>query len=352
MYANIKRHYNGRRTLLEATMRMSEVMFNYDFDCGRKGFWRSKPVADVESKPAYRMPDTWRRWGWPGMGLEELAVVVRNLIKQAWREDAFHVVFHSSGYDSRIISSAIKYLLEKNGKEWLGRGLLFLSNRWESDLFKQIMEAQGWDKEHYFAYTWGNDGEHFSKAVYNMHLCAPCPIPGNLWYYLPEYAMGKGAMPSSNIQAFTGLWANESWDCFLKDPNPWEKRIHKQYGHHVMAGLPVLANWVEYPLVNDVILGCIRKNREQHKDGKKLRKDLAHYMCPEAKNIPRRGAHDRKHPISVRMQNELDEYYRQTPWGQKVPWNVPQDSEFSPDWGRWSLALLDEELRFYGKQIT
>ncbi len=348
MYLNIQRHYNGKRTLLEAASKLPEVIFNYDFDCGRKGSWKSKPVVGVESEPVYQMP------GAPSLNplavdMEELRMRIVYQIESAWREDAFHLVFHSSGYDSRIISSAIKNLLWKHGSEWLGKGLLFLSNRWEANLFRQIMRAQGWDKSQYLAYTEGDDEEHFSRAVYNMHLCAPCPIPGNLWHYLPQYAIESGAMPSYDIQAFTGLWANESWECFLKDQNPWERRIHKHYGHHVMASLPVMADWVEHPLVSDVIINSIQNMG--YNDGKKLRMDLAHYMCPEAKNIKRRASHDRKHPISIRMQKELDEYYKQTYFGQKVPWNVPRDSEFSPDWGRWSLALLAEELIIRGKKI-
>jgi len=351
MRADIKRLYNGKRTLLEAVWNLPQVIFNYDFNCGTKGSWKSRPIIGVESKPSYRMPNTWHKWGWPGMELDDFAVIIRNIIEQTWRQDAFHVVFHSSGYDSRIISAAIKYLLRENGKGWLGKGLLFLSNRWEADLFERIMRAQGWSEEYWLAYTDGNDDEHFSRAVYDMHLCAPCPIPGNLWDYLPKYAMEKSRMPSSCIQAFTGLWANESWECFLKEPNPWERRIHKHYGHHVMASLPVLADWVEYPMVNDVILGCIRKNRDKYKDGKKLRKDLANHMCPEARNIPRAATHDRKHPISIRMQKELDDIYKRTYFGKKAPWIVPKDSEFSPDWGRWSLALLAEELIVNGKKV-
>ena len=350
MYANIKRYYNGRRTLLEATMRLPEIVFNYDFSCGRRGYWKSKPVIGVESNPVYTLP--------PPLAFERrdiqtdmewLAWQVSMVIDRTWRKNAFHVVFHSSGHDSRIMSSAIKRNVEAYGKEWLGRGLLFLSNRWEADKFKQVMEAQGWDKEYWLAYIEGDDDEHFARAVYNMHNCAPCPIPGNLWYYLPRFAIEKGRMPRDNIQAFAGLWANEAWDCFLMEQNPWVKRINKQYGHHVMASLPVLANSVEYPLVSHWILKAIQYM--DYTDGKKLRRDLANYMCPEAKSIKRGNTHDRKHLISVRMQNELDEYYKQTYFGSKAPWTVPGDSEFSPDWGRWSLALLAEELKIHGKKI-
>jgi hypothetical protein len=283
------------------------------------------------------------------MYIEELRMQVVYTIQSAWKEDAFHLVFHSSGYDSRIISSAIKHLLMKHGSEWLGKGLLFLSNRWEADGFRKIMAAQGWDKSQYLVYDEGRDDEHFANAVYNLSRCAPCPIPGNLWHYLPGYAIRKGAMPARDIQAFTGLWANEAWDCFLQTPNPWEKRISKHYGHHVMASLPVMANWVEHPLVDNNILNNLRYI--DYKDGKKLRKDLANYMCPEAQNIKREGLHDRKHPISKRLRNELDSYYTSTYWGQKVPWHVPKDSELSTEWGKLSMALLVEDLRLWGKNI-
>ncbi len=73
-------------------------------------------------------------------------------IEFSWKPEKFHLIGHSSGYDSRIISHAIMLLAKKNGKEWLGE-ILFVENHGECDSFKEIMKIQGWDKSQYFSYN-------------------------------------------------------------------------------------------------------------------------------------------------------------------------------------------------------
>ena len=121
-------------------------------------------------------------------------------------------------------------------------------------------------------------------------------------------------------------------------------QINKRYGYHAMASMPVYADWVEYPLVCTEVLDILR-HVEIPSGGNTLRRILAKHVSPETKRIRRIASHDRKHPISVRMQKELDEVYRNTYWGQRVPWTVPANSEHSTEWGRWSTAMLIEELK-------
>ena len=356
MYANLIKRYNGEPRMFDAANKLSSITLNYEFKGGgRRGSWRDSPIVEITSgKPVIApevmelIPPIERTVTNP---VPLLFDMIMGKIESEWRADAFHIVFHSSGHDSRIISAAIKQLLHKNGSEWLGNGLLFLSNRWEANEFNQIMQAQGWDESQYTAYTDGADDEHFSSSAYDVWNSAPCPIPGNLWDYLPKRAEGMGMMPSENVQAFCGLWANESWNAFLKLPSEWERLVKKHYGHHVMASLPARARWVEYPLVCTEVLDTLRRTSTLN-NGDILRRDVAFYASPETKHIRRKATHDRKHPISERMQRELDAYYKQTHWGQHVPWEVPTDSELSTEWGRWSTALMVEELIKHGVKIT
>lgn len=349
MYANVIKLYNGYRHMYSAMWKLEEMTLNLGFECGkRKGFWRDSPIKEIRGKPA-PIPAEIRALVKPvertvTNPLDLLFAAIKFKIAATWRQDAFHIVFHSSGYDSRIISAAIKQLLHERGSEWLGEGLLFLSDRWEASEFKQIMQAQGWDKSQYAAFEEFDEDEHFSSPVYDIWQCAPCPIPGNLWFYLPKWAEEAGLIPTENTQVFTGLWANEAWNTFLKNPKMWHRQIVKQYGYHVMASLPVYADWVEYPLVCTEVLDILRRT-ETTSNGNTLRMDMANHVSPETRHIQRLGLQGHRHPISKRLQMELDEVYRSTYWGKRVPWTVPNDSERSIEWGRWSAAMLIEEFK-------
>lgn len=344
-YANLVRTYNGKRTLYEAVQGPATVRTDMTFGRGR-GFWGGSPILEVASEPGRILPEVKALARAVERDIDNpvplLFDLVTQAVEQAWRPDAFHLVFHSSGWDSRIISAAIKRLMQKNGPDWLGE-VLFLCNRWEADRFVQAMQAMGWTE--YATYTGGEPGEHFARHAYEMWRFAPFPRPGNFFWYLQEWAEEKGLMPSENVQAFTGLWANEVWYWFFPEVD-WVRRARRKYCIHMIASLPIKARWVEYPLVALPILDVLRRARpnEVLNNGNALRREVANYACSEAKHIKKQGVSDGYHPISERLQGELDTYYQETEFGRRVPWNVPDHSGNSTDWGKWGMALLVERL--------
>ena len=58
------------------------------------------------------------------------------IIERDWDPDKFHLLFHSSGYDSRIFSSILMKLREKHGEGWIGK-ILFLCWEPEGALFEE-----------------------------------------------------------------------------------------------------------------------------------------------------------------------------------------------------------------------
>ena len=66
-----------------------------------------------------------------------------------WDSSKFHLITHSSGMDSRIISYVLAKLRDK-GME-LGE-LHFRCHEPEGELFKQVMREQGWRKDQYSVY--------------------------------------------------------------------------------------------------------------------------------------------------------------------------------------------------------
>jgi len=244
------------------------------------------------------------------------------------------------------VSGAIRRLLAEHGPGWLGKGLLFLCNRWEKERFAMVMEAAGWPPWQWAVYDEGEDGEHFARWAYEVWRCAPLPRPANFLWYLPTWAEEVGLIPAGGVQAFTGLWANEVWHHWVRDNGNWPRVARHRYGIHMLASMPIPTQWVEYPLVTVPILDVLRRVRvgEVINCGNALRREVAHHALPEAARIRPRGLNDGYHPLSGQLRRELDGYYQTTEFGKVVPWQVPEHSGNSGDWGRWSMALLLEEL--------
>ena len=356
VYGNPVRTYYGKLTLFEAARKLKTVTVRTDLDFGRmKGFWTQSPILEVHTERGEMTPEvaaltevTKRDIANPVPVLFDLIV---QSIEDAWVPDAFHLVFHSSGWDSRIISAAIKKLVKKNGTDWLGSGLFFLCNRWEEKNFTKIMRAMEWTPDQYAVYADGEADEHFAVPVYDVWRCAPIPRPGNFFWYLSEWAENKGLIPSENVQAFTGLWANEAWFCFFPTDNAaWPRRVRKKYGWHMIASQPIKAQWVEHPLVSLPVLDVLSRAQPVCRTGNILREEVSTLACPEASGIGRQKVSDGSHTISERLRLELDAHYKTTEFGKRVEWQVPEHSGNSTDWGKWSMALLVQKLISEGVQ--
>jgi hypothetical protein len=94
------------------------------------------PIIDYEWDDFLK--ETWKVW---------VSVIENN-----WSNYKFHLIYHSSGYDSRMTSMALRELAKKNGRSWLG-DILFVCFKPEDDSFKEIMKYQGWKKEQYLVYN-------------------------------------------------------------------------------------------------------------------------------------------------------------------------------------------------------
>ena len=356
LYANPVRTYNGKDTLFEAARVFKGITLRTDLSYGKGwGFWNGSPVWEAQSEPGTVVPEVaaltvpiHRDITFP---VPLLFDAIKKSIADAWRPDAFHLVLHSSGWDSRIISGSIKQLLEENGPEWLGRGLLFLSNRWEYKNFERIMQAQGWAEENYAHYCVGDVDEHFSKFVYDVWKYGPLPRPGNFFFYLTDWAITEGLIPNNGVQMFTGLWANEAWHSFLHEPNHWMERVRKSYGIHMIAAMPARVQWCEYPLVSLPVLEIVRRTAKTYTDANVLREQVGKHACPEANQVKGSRGNDGGHPLSERLRKELGDRYKETEFGKLMEWEVPLHSANSTQWGRWSSALLVDKLIAGGAHI-
>lgn len=338
------------------------VTLKRDFSCGGdQGTWKDTPFVGIHSIP---MPIPDKIIGLcenrPTRNIPVQTIIpllydlITYTIEQTWDAEAFHIVFHSSGWDSRIISSAIKRLVETNGKDWLGKGVLFLSNRWEASEFEAIMQIQGWDKSQYWSYTQDSPGEHFRSSI-NVdtvwcELNAPSPLPGNLWVYLIRNARSVGMIPNCKTQGYSGYWANETWDCFTKPIDEWLWRVNNWYSFNVMASLPIAVDIIEYPLIEASVLEALLK--VSNASGSELRKDVAIYASPETVNIPNRGLSDCNHPLSESLKHDLVTIYNSMWYKNVTGILAPLTSGLSNEWAKWNMASLCQHLINKGIRIN
>lgn len=365
MYIRPQRIYRNKKTgqtsPLIYEVISDEVILRKVFTCGlRQGTWFDTPFLEIENVPPLKtVLDEVKNFSVDGplLTIDEAVPMLFNAIcdsiEQSWNPEKRHIIYHSSGWDSRIISAAIAKLINKNGQEWARGGLSFLSNRWEADETREIVKAQGFDSTSFVSFSSGPDDAHFALTLefdrFWKTCNAPIPIPGNLWYYLPEWCQPTDY---DNFQGYAGLWANETWNQFLIGGfNRWLDIFSRQYYFNVLAVLPSKIEMMEYPLSDLEVLEIVV--RTQGTSGDHLRKAVAHYACYVANDVPRLALDDRGHPISRRLQADCKATYRSSWYAKNVnkPWRCPKTSEFSADWGQWGLASLCEQLVKDGVKI-
>lgn len=96
-------------------------------------------------------------------------------LKSTWSSEKFHLIFQSSGYDSRLMSMACINLGLKDN-------MLFVCAAPESEDFIKIMEYQGWPIDKYMVYNKNADKEEYYEYGFNYDKCihlinGPCDFP-------------------------------------------------------------------------------------------------------------------------------------------------------------------------------
>jgi hypothetical protein len=141
---------------------------------------------------------------------DKLLDVLMQEVERNWNSDKIHVLPHSSGYDSRLMSYIIKTLAEKNGESWLGK-MYFICFQPEIQPFLEIMKYEGWSKNHivtvrpnapqtdYFAE--GMKFENMMKIRYPRRFVCRCF----------DFVLNKAIsnLGNGDVQLISGMWSDE-----------------------------------------------------------------------------------------------------------------------------------------------
>ena len=133
-----------------------------------------------------------------------------SFIESNWDTFKTHIMPHSSGYDSRLISIILKKLVDKNGIDWLGE-LYFIS--WDPEVkgFKSIMVHEQWPEKHHVTITANRGLDFYKNAVEFENVGKYCSDANRFICYCFDYIIYKAIekLNVGNVQIISGLFSDE-----------------------------------------------------------------------------------------------------------------------------------------------
>lgn len=296
----------------------------------------------------------------------DLLSTISSVIERDWPSDLFHVVMHSSGFDSRLLSATIRSLYQKHGSSWLGN-VLFVCTKWEGESFKDIMAFEGWEPRQYIVidedaspddyYAWSIT--HFSDAW--ERLGGIGRLPANFFWYPIAILHNAGLVPSpSNIVLWHAQFANEVISYLLRGSALAFNRAWQQHAYHTMRIRPFNCAIERTPWLNTDIIkvasGIIPSASNTDRESIDFRTGLCDAVLPGLgafDNIHFYG--DERHAVSKRLSDQSISDYHASWYGKRWP-DVASDgshnTQFSDWWEHWSSASLCEHLLNRGYDLV
>lgn len=287
---------------------------------------------------------------------DAILAAIKKSIADNWHPDKFHLVHHSSGLDSRMISWSIKQLYQESGDEWLGSGLLFACFGPEWEAFENIMRYEGWPTEKYFSIP-NNDGSYYQRNCGNFKeagrwINGATRGPHSLNYTLTEILQERGLVPNDddNIQIINGYGS----DYEFRGGNDVKGNmlgIWFEKGYRAITSTSFFkVRDIVYPFLNHGVIKEMIKSR--YRLGYNIRKPLLEHLDEGLAEMPR-ISRQIKDPLPAELFNRCVTSYENSWYGQNVkPRVVPNNSFYTGDWwAAWSQAAFCEWLLERGYQL-
>jgi len=281
-------------------------------------------------------------------------------IAAKWDSSKFHIIQHSSGFDSRLVSVALVKLRKVYGWDWIG-DILFIEASGEHGPFRQIMKAQKWKPGQYRVYNWtAKPREHHARSFEFKSawrkLNGYCAYPTNLNYDPFEWLRERGLIPeASQCQIVTGYGANEvgSWVKWRGGIKAYLDFIY----YHSLSHFPLwggeqvwLHPFYHIPYIKTWIKHSLGKPSE-------YRKLVLRHIAPKLSRI-KPVSKRRKHKlgyrvVSKRILAQCVEDYGKSWFAREVKPEIEPVAKinYHPWWFYWSLASFCEWLLEQGHEI-
>ena len=287
--------------------------------------------------------------------IKEMYDILKGVIERKWDPTKAHVIGHSSGYDSRVISQIIKELGEKHGDDWLGE-VIYVETLGEKEGFRRIMKEQGLKG---IVYNDGMPPERYHDYSFNFKTFyqkfnGVVSFPVNQWYDAYRDLEEQGVLNSDNVQCFTGFGANETQEIAHKNKGfPYYFKWH----HYIQIQRFKLwgGNW-EHPFWDYEVMGAVAGFHESKKWKVRTGKVMADTMVPHLKHIPRQTLQslrdNRTRYADPKLLERISTDYKNSCYGKKVP--IAMRSDFTTYlnwWMHYCIASMCEHLLENGHKI-
>jgi len=173
-------------------------------------------------------------------------------IYNTWDISKFNVMFHSSGYDSRILSHMIKRVYDERGGN-----ILFVCFPNEENLMADIMRYEGWDDSQFTFYTdyLSEDTEAFDFKYLFEQFNSPSAFPFSRPYSCIKYLKKTEVIPKENLCLWGGAFFNETFKAKGTLPTFIKTYYYHRYSKSGFEDTP------QHPIVNFDTLKVIYEAR-------------------------------------------------------------------------------------------
>jgi len=282
---------------------------------------------------------------------------LKDVIYKTWGND-FHVVGHSGGHDSRIISTIIKELREEHGDDWLGK-ILFVENGGEGIEFHKIMENQGWGKSQYMVYNEGANPRDYHAYSFNFKdayqkFNGISGFPYNQWWDSYDHLQKLGVLPE-HFQAYSGYGAYiEGMVHAVGDLTKITSAHFFKYNYYYqLATFRLKGDWVypwwSYDYIKEMVrMRDIQKQRHRVSDYiSQYYTSSSNIKRPTIPQVEKRGYRT----VSDNLMKKIVKDYDNSWYGKKFEAKPNNYIYYSDWWTHWCAASICEHLIERGYDI-
>ena len=296
--------------------------------------------------PLSRIPVKTKRIDLNGF-IQKFIEILSEYIYSIWDPHKTNVVLHSSGWDSRILSSIILNLYKEYGDDWLGE-IIFVCFGEESRSFQKIMKAEGWNEDQYISLSKLENKSYlessldFSSAW--IHLNGPADYPISNCSWAINELRKRDLVPSrfKNTEMWGASYFNEVFDKLMnKNKNLVSKFLDKYYYSRVADFSSALPVPLIQPLLNfESMRYVLQANVDEPID---IRKRIVKQINPDISTIMR--VHDVPVQVPTEMGDKLIKQYKESWYGKMNKNKVrvyTNEIKSSPWWSHWTAASFCE----------
>ncbi len=302
-----------------------------------KPYEPTKEDGDFIGLPKWDKPTTY----------EEVFDYLKKAIYRVWDSEKFHLIGHSSGYDSRLINKAIRELTDENGVEWGGR-VFYVENMGEKP-FKDILEHLNLDGVAYnydIPPGWYHEYAMKFDQFYQKNN-GVFAFPFNQWYDSFKDIHEQGLIPKDNIQGFTGYGAGE----IMRKALRMRKGFAWYFAYLYRFQLYLFRHWGgprwEHPFWDYDVMKALEALPQTYSCQrvaipmcKHIVHELNHIPDWQTKHLRRNGYRT----VAPELLKNMDNDYKQSWFGQRHPVEYNPDMNYTLWWFCYNAASLCEHL--------